>query len=321
MKRLFLAAAAVLCGIFCPAQEPSSRVIAPDGTFKYATKDGQDLYLDWYKPAPGSTKDVNGIPKPAILFAFGGGFMSGSRYTSSYGNWFKTLTDNGYTVISIDYRLGLKGAKNPGVNPAFIKKMDAAIAMAVEDLFSATNYVIEHAVQLGVDPRRIVVSGSSAGAMTVLQGEWEICNAHSCASVLPRGFNYAGVMAFSGSIFSREGPIKYKEKVPCPTLMFHGTADRIVEYNKIAFLNLCFAGSSAISESMDKYGYCHRIYRFAGNSHEISDSMQHNLDREFDFLEQVVTKGLWTSADEMLLDATFPIPDWVNGFSLDSMYH
>ena len=60
------------------------------------------------------------------------------------------MTDNGYRVIAIDYRLGLKGTRSVGI--AQVDLLDNAIHIAVEDLFSATNYIIENAECLNVDP-------------------------------------------------------------------------------------------------------------------------------------------------------------------------
>ena len=55
------------------------------------------------------------------------------------------------------------------------------LAMATGDLYDATAYVCDHASAWGVDKTRIVASGSSAGAITVLMGEYGICNGHPLA--------------------------------------------------------------------------------------------------------------------------------------------
>ena len=182
--------------------------ITPDGTYLYAERDTCDLYLDVYNPAKGSQTSIDGKKKPTIVFMFGGGFIGGTRDDASYNQWFRTLTQNGYRVISIDYRLGLKGSDKVGV--AQVNVLDKAIHMAVEDLFSATVFMIDNAETLGIDPENIVVSGSSAGAISVMQAEYEICNSTSWTEVLPEGFNYAGVMSFSGAILSRKGKVKLR---------------------------------------------------------------------------------------------------------------
>ena len=256
--------------------------ITPDGTYLYAERDTCDLYLDVYNPAKGSQTSIDGKKKPTIVFMFGGGFIGGTRDDASYNQWFRTLTQNGYRVISIDYRLGLKGSDKVGV--AQVNVLDKAIHMAVEDLFSATVFMIDNAETLGIDPENIVVSGSSAGAISVMQAEYEICNSTSWTEVLPEGFNYAGVMSFSGAILSRKGKVKYA-KEPCPTLMLHGTADKLVPYKQIAFFNLGFFGGGKLVERFKKFGLDYNMYHFIGYGHEIAGSMSTTTDLQFKFLE------------------------------------
>ena len=159
--------------------------------------------------------------------------------------------------------------------------------MAVEDLFSATNFIIDNADQLGVDPENIVISGSSAGAISVMQAEYEIANRTQWASVLPQNFNYAGVMSFSGAILSRKGKVKY-ETAPCPTLMLHGTADKLVPYKQIAFFNLGFFGGGKLVERFKKFGYNYNMYHFVDYGHEIAGSMSTTVDLQIKFLENNV---------------------------------
>ncbi len=255
--------------------------IDPDATYMFAQRDTCDLYMDVYEPAAGSERTVDGIEKPTIIFMFGGGFIEGTRDDEGYDKWFKQLTDNGFRVISIDYRLGLKGSTKVGV--AQVNVLDKAIHMAVEDLFSATNYIIENAPQLGVDPSNIVISGSSAGAISVMQAEYEISRGTSWASVLPDGFNYAGVMSFAGAIFSREGKVDFK-KTPCPTLMLHGTSDDLVPYKQIKVFNLGFFGAGKLIDRYKKYGLNYNMYHFIGNGHEIAGSMDKTLDLQMKFI-------------------------------------
>lgn len=318
MKKTLITIFTVLSCLVCRAGAYGS--ITPDGTFMYARRDSCDLYLDWYKPSEGSVTEKDGVRKPTILFVFGGGFKQGFRSDASSDPWFRKLTDEGYTVVSIDYRLGLKGVTGAGFNPEFTRNLENAIKIAVEDLFSATNYLIENAESLGIDPDAIVVSGSSAGAITVLQAEWEICNGRQLASVLPDGFNYAGVMSFSGAIFSRQGGIRYGME-PCPMMLCHGTADKIVPYGQIWFFNIRFAGSSVISRTLRRKGYNYRFYRFEGNSHEIASTMCHNFDREMDFLEENVMKGRRVIIDTTLADDGVPVPDWAKGGDYRKLYN
>ena len=271
-----------MAGLTSEAMLAQEYGITPDGTYLFAQRDTCDLFLDVYDPADGSITKAFGSEKPTVIFMFGGGFIQGTRDDASYHRWFRQMTENGYRVISIDYRLGLKGSDKVGI--AQVNVLDKAIHMAVEDLFSATSFILENADQFGVSPDNIVISGSSAGAITVMQAEYEIANKTEWASVLPAGFNYAGVMSFSGAILSREGKVDFKRD-PCPTLMLHGTSDKLVPYDQIKVFNLGFFGGGKLVERFKKYGLNYNMYHFIDYGHEIAGSMDTTLDLQIKFLE------------------------------------
>lgn len=269
------------------ADDKEERLI-PDGTYMFAQRDTCELFMDVYEPKHGSPVVHNGKTKPTILFMFGGGFIEGTRDDEGYHGWFRKLTGNGYRVISIDYRLGLKGADKVGI--AQVNTLDKAIHMAVEDLFSATTFIVENSEQLGTDPENIVISGSSAGAITVMQAEYEICNGTAWAEGLPEGFRYAGVMSFSGAILSREGLLDYRT-APAPTLMLHGTDDKLVPYKQIRFLHLGFFGGGKIVKRFAKFGFDYNMYHYMGYGHEIAGTMEETTALQFAFLETNVIEG------------------------------
>ena len=266
----------------------NARNIEADGTYMYVQRDTCELFMDVYHPKRGSQTTFAGKEKPTIIFMFGGGFIHGTRDDKSYMEWFSQMTENGYRVISIDYRLGLKGSKKVGV--AQVNVLDAAIHMAVEDLFSATNFIIENADQLRVDPSNIVISGSSAGAISVMQAEYELANRTSWAKVLPADFNYAGVMSFAGAILSRKGKVKYATD-PCPTLMLHGTADKVVPYKQIKLFNLGFFGGKKLAERFKKFGYNYNMYHYDNNGHEVAGAMDKTVDLQTGFIENNILLG------------------------------
>ncbi len=300
IKKLLLAAAILTMAIAANAENAGDKpAILPDATYMFAQRDTCELFMDVYEPAEGSETEINGKEKPTVIFVFGGGFIMGRRDEPFHTPWFKMLTDNGYRLISIDYRLGLKGAKKVGV--AQVNLLDKAIHMAVEDLFSATEYIIDNAESLNVDPGNIVISGSSAGAITVLQADYELSNRTEYASSLPEDFRYAGVMSFSGGILSRKGKLKYAEE-PAPTLMFHGTGDRLVNYGQVRFFNIGFFGSEKIAHRFKKLGYTYSIYRYLDCGHEIAVIMDDSTEYQFKFLEETVMNGGKTGVDMTIDD-------------------
>ena len=232
-------------------------------SFTYATKDSIPLGLDVY-----STRESSTTPKkPCVLFVFGGAFIAGRRDDSLYNNYFNSLLEKDYVVISMSYRLGLKGVKN--LSKFNIAPLEKAIGMAVEDVYDATDWIIDHAQTFGIDTSRIVLSGSSSGAITVLEADFNRRKNKPVAQKLPVNFNYAGIIAFSGAIFSIVGRPKFRIP-PAPVLLFHGTADKMVPYEQIRFLNRGMFGSSAIARVFKDNGYPYYIYRAEGLGHEVS---------------------------------------------------
>lgn len=305
-----------------PTEELSKQpVILPAHTLTFAQKDGQDLKLDIYLPAisgtpkAASSQDaaadagIQAPAKPAILFIFGGGFFSGDR-VSGVTPWAKMMTEEGFPVISIDYRLGLKGVNNAGVNLNFIKALRKAVDMAVEDLFSAVNFLLTEGSKYGIDANNLVICGSSAGAVTALQAEYEICNGTALTSVLPEGYNFAGLMPFSGAIFdTKHSHLRFNGPL-CPMALFHGTADKLVTYKKIAIPGMCFAGTHEIAKRLAKADRTFQVYRYEGQGHEVSCYMEHCFEREIEFLTNEVMLGRGRSIDALINDPTAPSPEW-----------
>ena len=310
MKKIIFAVMTLIAttGLTANAAEP---VISPDGTYMYEKRDTCDLFLDVYNPAKSSKTVINGKGKPTIVFLFGGGFIQGTRDDESYLPWFKAMTEEGYRIISIDYRLGLKGTDKVGV--AQVNALDKAIHMGVEDLYSATNFICDNADQFNIDPSNIVIAGSSAGAIIVMQAEYEICNQTSWTSVLPEGFRYAGVMSFSGAILSREGKVDYRVHSPAPTMMLHGTADELVPYTQIAVLHLGFFGGGKLVKRFEKFGFNYNMYHFIDYGHEIAGSMETTMDLQRRFLETNVMQG-----KKRIIEAWISDPDVYKGVGVQS---
>lgn len=136
--------------------------------------------------------------------------------------------------------IGSDCARRPEADPtptatpeALAERFFAAVDMAVEDLYDATSFIVGQARAWGLDPSAVVASGSSAGAITVLQGEYERCTGSALSRRLPEGFRYAGIIAFAGAVLEKgpSGPV-WREK-PAPIQLFHGDADCNVPYDSI----------------------------------------------------------------------------------------
>jgi predicted esterase len=251
-------------------------------TFVYAVKNDSALALDVY-----TMKDADrAVKKPAILFMFGGAFVTGRRDDTIYNAYFNSLTENNNVVISISYRLGLRGVQH--VSKFNIKPFKNAVDMAVADVYDATNWTFRHADSLGIDTSMIILSGSSSGAITTLTAEFERENEYAAATTLPAGFEYAGLITFSGAILSLKGKLTYKNP-PAPRLMFHGTEDKIVPYQKIRFFNRGFYGSGWIAKYLKTHNIPYYLYSEEGMGHEIAVlPMIDKLPVILDFLDDYI---------------------------------
>lgn len=311
---IFLATACLFC-----LPEAGSRAQNPDGTYLYARRDTCDLFLDVYAPAPDSPTAFEGKAKPTLLFVYGGGFIGGFRSNERYHPWFKLLNDDGYRVITIDYRLGLKGVPMDFSLLGKLKTARHTITaeyMGVEDLFSAVNFIRQNADALGVDPDNIVLAGNSSGAIISLAAELSICNRNAYAQVLPEGFNFRGLISFAGAIVGDSGVPKY-DRAPCPTLFMHGTDDQTVQYSKTQVMKLGMWGSDILDDVYRKEGYPFCIYRFAGHAHDIADNFVALWPFQKYFLEQNIILGKNVHIDAYVDDPN--IPKW-EAATLDSLY-
>jgi predicted esterase len=292
VRKLFICFLFFIFSFYLSAQITGSDNIVKQ-TFIYSVKGSDTLRLDKYD-LPLLVADT----KPCLIFVFGGGFSAGDRAYSGYLAFYEQLVRNGYAVVAIDYRLGMKDFKktldlNQGkikLFNQFITAFENTLAMAVEDLFDATKYVVEHAEEWHIQANRIVACGSSAGAITVLQGEYERCNHGKLSERLPPNFNYAGVISFAGAIFSEKGNLNWSNK-PAPIQLFHGDIDNEVPFGKLKFRKLGFFGSQYIAAQLDKIGSPYYFYSVENASHEISSTpMNRNWDEINTFLEKFVLK-------------------------------
>ena len=248
-------------------------------TRTYGRNDQQELKMDIYR-----SDSMTILPQPCLIFVFGGGFKEGTRDAKIYQPFFNYFARKGFTVVSIDYTLGMKGEKAPGATN--FKPLQNAISMAVSDLYSATNWLLEHAEELYIDPSLIMISGSSAGAITVLQADYWKRNNHPATDTLPHEFRYAGVISFAGGIFSTDGVPSYKVP-PAPTLFFHGSADKLVPDKP--FFHIGMFGSKAIANKFRQKKYPYLFFSMEGIGHEVAEFPMNEFLPEIDqFIQEWV---------------------------------
>jgi carboxylesterase type B len=167
------------------------------------------LKLDVYAP-PASDAVTK---RPAIVWIHGGSFSSGDKTSPELVDEATNFSQQGYMNFSINYRLEPGGCSAGGVTASCI----SAIQEATQDGQTAIAWVRSHASTYGVDPTRIAVAGTSAGAITAAQVGY-------LTSETPASAVKAAVSLSGANIFS---PITAGD---APALFFHGTADPLVPY-------------------------------------------------------------------------------------------
>jgi acetyl esterase/lipase len=174
------------------------------------------LKLDVYRPA-GDTV----TKRPIVIWVHGGSFRGGDKTSPELVDEATTFARKGYVTASINYRLSSTGCGGS----APVAQCVTAINQAREDAQAAVRFFRAHPGTYGVDPTRIAIGGSSAGAITALNVGYQ--PDHPGSSGNP-GFSSAvgGALSLSGAvIFTGEvGP------GDAPALLFHGTEDALVPY-------------------------------------------------------------------------------------------
>ena len=298
MKRVItFAIAAFILAINAFAQDYDKSVI-------FSNEDGTILGMDVYLPQNLSCRHK------CIVYAYGGGFMENNQRAKSTKELCRRFADDGYVVCAIDYRLGLKDFKAKGGPLTMIKPVDNSVRIAAEDMFKAVKCIIDNASALHVFADSIILCGSSAGAVTSLQADYELCNRTPMTAQMPEDFRFAGVISFAGAIFSHEGKCDYRIHDPAPTFFLHGTNDKLVNYRKIQLFKLGFFGSSELVKRFDKFGYPYKIMRFEGEGHSVAMRMMDNYDDVIWFIDNMVCARRNMVIDESVQDRDRELTKW-----------
>lgn len=248
-------------------------------TYKFADRDTCSLWMDVYQPKENVRKDI------CVLYVFGGGFVKGSRTAEDNVKFFREMVSRGYTVAAIDYRLGLKGVK---LGIFHLKPGFQAPIAASEDLVSATEFILNNQEKLRINPQRIALVGSSAGAITVLHTDHALSNRTALVKNLPTDFHYAAVVSLAGAILSTKGRPKYKT-TPAPTLFYHGTKDKIVIYNKISIFRKGMYGSKSLVKIFRKKQFPFMFVSYEGIKHKVATFTRFEAqDQICDFIDRAV---------------------------------
>ena len=137
---LVLVLAVTAGGLSANGQDHAARVVRD---IEYVVHGDHALNLDLYLP------DQSDRPVPCVVFVHGGGWKNGSKDSAKKNAaW---LTEHGFAVASIDYRL------------TDVARWPAQI----DDCYAAVRWVRTHGNEHGIDSRRVGAWGTSAGGHLV----------------------------------------------------------------------------------------------------------------------------------------------------------
>jgi acetyl esterase/lipase len=258
-------------------------------TFTYATKQGQNLDLDYYSPF-----SLSDTKRPLVIYVHGGGFSSGTRNSPKIVDFCNKLAQYGYNVASISYRLTRMGKPEGfGCDCPATEKMNT-FQSAVEDLQDATFFLIENRESLAIDPQKIILAGSSAGAETVLNTAYQ---PPMCYGLDSGPVSYAGVISMAGAI---PDTLRIYNESAVPSLLFHGTCDNLVPFSSASHRHcqpdqqgyLPLFGSLSIAQRLRTLQVPHWLYISCGAGHEIaSDPMTSSFGVMVAFCYEYVVLG------------------------------
>lgn len=257
-------------------------------TYTYSTKDGENLDLDIYLPEFDSEEK-----RPTLIYVHGGGFSEGTRDNKGTQEFCNQLAGYGYVVVSMSYRLTRKDKPEGfGCDCSATDKLNTFYA-AVEDVQDATFFLIQTREQFAIDPQKIILAGSSAGAEAVLNTAYQ---PPYCYGLDSGPVSFAGVIGMAGAI---PDTIALYEESAVPSLLFHGTDDNLVPYataphhycDEKSAGYLILHGSNTIAKKLELLEVPYWLHTTCGGGHEMANKpMTMYFDEIVEFCYTFVVK-------------------------------
>jgi acetyl esterase len=245
--------------------EDAITTVAPAGfpdaeTHVFRDAQPEPVRLHVFKPKDWKATDK----RPGFIWFYGGGFVRGT--TAQSAGWARRAARDGMVGIAPDYRTI---SRWPGISAT----------ATVADARAAMRWVQDHAEELGLDPERIVVGGSSAGGHLALWTaiakspmglpESEAPKFKPVALLLScpaadtskasgmRGERFTAVdPSFDPDAFS---PLQNLDAKMPPVLLIHGDADTTVPYRHAVALHKALTESGNECEFVTVPGGTHKF--------------------------------------------------------------
>ena len=281
---LALALPVLLLHVSFPLQAEENTSISPFASSPQVEVRGDISFLTSARPEkldlylPKSRKA--GEKSPAVLLIHGGGWKEGDKRQAREIEFGMTLAKNGFVAASINYAL----------------RSDGKFPLNLQDCKNGVRYLRAHADELGIDPDRISVMGSSAGghlallvASTAAQSNlapsqpypgvsdkvssvvdfYGISNLATRKETDPNGkplkiepldSNTQSIFGSTPQDWKKASPVTYVKRDVPPTLILHGKKDTTVDSDQ----------SQELADTLKKAGATYEIIWLPNAPHSFS---------------------------------------------------
>jgi dipeptidyl aminopeptidase/acylaminoacyl peptidase len=261
------------------------RYISVPETIEFPTEQGKTAYAFYY-PAKNADYLAPAAEKPPLLVMSHGGPTASTGTTLRYGVQF--WTSHGIAVVDVDY------GGSTGYGREYRKRLEGNWGIVdVDDCVNAARYLVKRG---DVDPKRLAITGGSAGGYTTL-----------CALTFRKLFN-AGASYFGVSdlealtkdthkfesryehrlvgpyperadLYRERSAINYADHVSCPMILFQGLEDKVVPPDQAA----------KFYDAVRKKGLPAAYIAFEGEQHGFrkAENLKRSIEAELYFYSKI----------------------------------
>jgi acetyl esterase/lipase len=249
-----------------PAITPATLPGAETHTYRDGKPEPMRLHV--FKPEGWRAQDH----RPALVFFFGGGWTRGTPDRAA--TWAKFAASLGMVGIAPDYRTR--------------ERFDTSPLASVADGRAALRWIEDHAAELGIDPTRIVVGGSSVGGHVALwtaiaqtppgSDPKEAPKTKPCALILLSPVSdTSSPIGYTPKRFGADAlalsPVHQLDALMPPVLVFHGDADRTVTNRQSIALHDRLVATSNACELVNvpggDHGFLTQLPEWKDKAHQI----------------------------------------------------